>query len=646
MPVPTWRGPSIGPRALEVALPSFEIDGNLVEDWIVLSETQFQSASRPDIQLTLDRWLSEDGRVCRFRYRIHGNGKFTKTTGKDQIRYLSLPGWNGDLTEIQVAHFDRNTNIYGPGETVYQAESRFAGQTHPGPILVNNGTALVAYEHGGDTPNTFLHFVNREEVLELWATKGNVYAGQPVDYETVWFHLAVGEDLDDLKRRYRQFFASEICPVEESRRPWIFYNTWNHQERQKYLHGNPYLHEMNLERMLAEIEVAHEIGIEVFVIDTGWYKKTGDWEVNLERFPDGLQTIRKKLDDYGMKLGLWFNPIVAARTSRGYTAHPDWTRINTKGEPEFWGPIWETEESFAMCLCTGWADHFADTLIRLNRELGVSYFKWDAVGLYGCDSAEHDHGTAENSVEERRDAYAFEASRQLVRIVEKVTTNCPGSIVDFDVTESHRYVGLHFLSAGKFFLVNNGPYYHNFNTPGYFKREPDTINAFFFPGPARPRLCRVGFRYDSIIPSGLFLTHYLPDGPAKNQRNSLASLMLGGNGIWGSLPELSDEERAILRDQLDEYKVVREAAARAYPRVIGNPGQSPEIHEKIEVSTGEGFVAFFAVERGQYTHVTQPLETLPTEVRGAKSWQVIGTNRLALTVELESEDAQVVSLRR
>ncbi len=45
---------------------------------------------------------------------------------------------------------------------------------------------------------------------------------------------------------------------------------------------------MTEERILAEIEVAHRMGIDVFVLDTGWYQKTGDWEVNLQRFSPHL----------------------------------------------------------------------------------------------------------------------------------------------------------------------------------------------------------------------------------------------------------------------------------------------------------------------------------------------------------------------
>jgi len=51
-------------------------------------------------------------------------------------------------------------------------------------------------------------------------------------------------------------------------------------------------------------------------IDTGRYVKTGDWEVNGDRFPKGIRRIVDMLEERGMKLGLWFNPTVAAASSR------------------------------------------------------------------------------------------------------------------------------------------------------------------------------------------------------------------------------------------------------------------------------------------------------------------------------------------
>lgn len=65
---------------------------------------------------------------------------------------------------------------------------------------------------------------------------------------------------------------------------------------------------MSLEYTLADIDRAHRMGIDVYVLDTGWFNRCGDWQVNEKRFPDSLSRVREKLDGYGMKLGLWINP--------------------------------------------------------------------------------------------------------------------------------------------------------------------------------------------------------------------------------------------------------------------------------------------------------------------------------------------------
>ncbi len=173
--------------------------------------------------------------------------------------------------------------------------------------------------------------------------------------------------------------------------------------------------------------------------------------------------------------------------------------------------------------------------------------------------------------------------------------------------------------------------------------DPDTINVFFYPGAARPRVCRQGIKYDPVIPSILFLTHYLPDGPRLSQANSIASLVLGGNGFWGDLPALSEEDILFLGEQIDLYKRVRRAVTRAYPLVIGFAGSSPEIHEKIDPSQGSGLVAFFTVTPGRVVHYTQKLDTDQVyQVEGADEWEVTPDGRLKLCLNLERNDARVV----
>ena len=119
------------------------------------------------------------------------------------------------------------------------------------------------------------------------------------------------------------------------------------------------------------------MGIEVFVIDAGWFEKTGDWEPSKTRFPDGLKQIKKRLTEYGMKLGFWFDPNASALSSEMLAINRNCVKT-WNGKEDQPAKIWETEESCRMCLVSKYRDDFADELIRIAKETGVTYFKWDA----------------------------------------------------------------------------------------------------------------------------------------------------------------------------------------------------------------------------------------------------------------------------
>ena len=159
-----------------------------------------------------------------------------------------------------------------------------------------------------------------------------------------------------------------------------------------------------------------------------------------------------------------------------------------------------------------------------------------------------------------------------------------------------------FLSAGKYFLINNGPYLFNYDLP--LDREHQNWNLFFYPGPARTWICRSPLGYDKWIPSVLFLTHYFPDDPESSQLVNVASLILGQNGIWGDLPAVSSEGVERIGSILRRYKRVREDITRSDPLVTGGVGSSPEIHEKIWAQTGKGVVVLFATAKGKFSYVT------------------------------------------
>ena len=476
--------------------------------------------------------------------------------------------------------------------------------------------------------------------MSLDAHKANYLSGEPVDgYATIWFQAAsVPGGMDALRRAYRGFQLRRATPNLESRRPYVFYNSWAFQERNRWWNGKPYLDSMNEEHMLAEIDAAHRLGVDVFVMDTGWYEKTGDWQVSRKRFPHGIERIRERLDGYGMKLGLWFNPTAAAVSSR-------MAAKNGANETELYGKklapaeIWETEESRFYCLVSDYWKDFADELIRICREWGVTYFKWDAIGQYACDAAGHDHGGADDAVEERRANYAFKQVQYMSRIIDRVCAACPEAIVDFDVTENGRSMGLAFLASGKYFLINNGAYNHSFDIPADGRSN---TNLFFYPGHARTWVCRTPLVYDRWIPSVLFLAHYLPDGPANLQRANAASMMLGQNGVWGDLLSLSDEELDYFGGLTALYKRVRDDVTEAYPYTEGDTSSAFEAHEKLSGRTGKGVVCLFATAAGEYVYRTHVPANGDVRVEGPACVRVEPDGCLTVTLRAEGRDSAIV----
>jgi len=551
--------------------------------------------------------------VVRFRYRLSASEEMTltKTGGLDHLTYLSTVISEAQTVhEIRLSEFNEWVHSFCLSERKVSDQDFSHGMRLMGPILVGEGSGhsmILAYEHGSQVPDAFIEFCTAPGgTIALRAVKGNYLSGQVVSeatgWQSVWLQVgAIVGTMEDLKNAYRSFVLRDMSPTSESRTPYIFYNTWAFQERNKHWYQNNYLDSMTEARILQEIEVAHQMGIEVFVLDTGWYVKTGDWEVNEDRFPNRLAAVRERLQAYGMQLGLWFGPTSVALNSEMYRRYGQYA-MSWQGRVREPRPIWETEVSQDLCLVSPYAKAFADRLIQLHQELGVTYFKWDAVGQYGCDAIGHDHGGARQSAQERADRYAYALGPVLTDIAETVVAACPKAIVDFDVTEGGRAMGLGFLAAGKYFLINNGPYYHNYDLPlGLNRGNP---NIFFYPGSARGWICRTPLSFDQWIPSVLFLTHYLPDDPKISQLENLASLMLGQNGIWGDLLTVSDAGVERISAILARYKVIRQDITESQPVCSGAVGGNPEIHEKIFDRTGRGIIAIFASVAGTYHYVS------------------------------------------
>ena len=625
-----WRFvPRSGAPAQAFSAPVFPLDGRRVRaalrdvarvgDPVVLPNGVFEHAFRgalrddPSLGLELRFRLAEDGPILRFAYRLTSTRPraFTRSGREDELVYFStaLAGLPR-AREVRLSEFVELLHSYTLGERDVPDSHFEAGLGVMGPILAatdETRTLLLAYEHGSQAPDAFVRFeLAPGRRVTLRAVKGNTWPGLSVGpdrpFETIWLQAGlVAGDLGWTAEAYRSFVRKELTQNPETRAPRVHYNTWNFQERNRHWNRKPYLESMNAARILAEVDVAARMGIETFVLDTGWYEKTGDWAVSRARFPEGLEPVKARLDAHGMKLGLWFNPTAAAVSSRVGRSGARW-RMSWKGESKA-RPVWETEESYPMCVVSPWGEAFLEELVRLHRETGVTCYKWDAVGQYGCDAPGHGHGTEANTAQERADAYAFRVGLRLAEIAERLAEQVPGAVVDLDVTEGGRAVGLAFLRAGRYFLINNGPYYQDYDVP--IDLEKDNWNLFFHRGPARTWITRSTYGYDKWIPAGLFLTHYFPDDPEDAQLVGIASLVLGHDGIWGDLLSVSAEGVARFGKVLGLWQQVRDAIAAASPVRTGAVGGSGEVHEKIEHETGRGVITIFSSASGRQRYVSE-----------------------------------------
>lgn len=133
------------------------------------------------------------------------------------------------------------------------------------------------------------------------------------------------------------------------------------------------------ERLVDIAKTAKECGVELFVLDDGWFGKRdnerrglGDWTPNLQRLPQGIVGLAKRITALGLRFGLWFEPEMVNRDSDLYRAHPDWI-VETPGRHSSHGRFqYVLDFSRAEVV-----EHIYDRMAKLLREADISYIKWD-----------------------------------------------------------------------------------------------------------------------------------------------------------------------------------------------------------------------------------------------------------------------------
>ena len=137
--------------------------------------------------------------------------------------------------------------------------------------------------------------------------------------------------------------------------------------------------DFNEEKILKIAREAREMGIEMFVLDDGWFGKRdsdncslGDWKADKRKLPNGLEHLVSEVTALGLKFGLWFEPEMVSPDSDLYREHPDWC-LHAEDRPRT-----EARNQLILDLSRDEvAEYVYKSVASVLRYCDISYVKWD-----------------------------------------------------------------------------------------------------------------------------------------------------------------------------------------------------------------------------------------------------------------------------
>ncbi|WP_316607680.1 alpha-galactosidase [uncultured Ruminococcus sp.] len=181
--------------------------------------------------------------------------------------------------------------------------------------------------------------------------------------------LTCADGLTELSHRYHRVIRNNVVrgAYKLSHRP-VLINNWEAM-----------YFDLNEEKLLALADKAASLGIELFVLDDGWFKNRvddnaalGDWVPDEKKLPNGLDSLIEKINAKGMKFGLWVEPEMVSEDSDLYRAHPDWALTAPNRAPMM------ARNQLVLDLSRQEVhEYIFNTLSDLLSKYNITYIKWD-----------------------------------------------------------------------------------------------------------------------------------------------------------------------------------------------------------------------------------------------------------------------------
>jgi alpha-galactosidase len=337
-----------------------------------------------------------------------------------------------------------------PREIFYTGRSEDAG------LLVANARTGVGLAIISEVPG----YMKRTEIAG-WDEADRIPIGVLYDTDLMPFErtLAAGEEFKTARVSLLTFRNGDgfrdphwVLPsytakvlmrrVDAQAAPWI-YNTWE-----------PFERGINRDTVLQLLDVASNIGIDIFTIDDGWQQEYGENEVNLASFPGGLKPIQEAIEARGMRLGLWIPLAAIGTTTADYRKHPEWAALDQQGKQKITNTA--AGPKVVMCLASPYREAAADRVNQAIEKFHLAYVKLDLTTIFnaygeapGCWAKGHNHGNWAESLNQIYEGISY--------VTAKIYQKHPDALLDltFELWGQKHVIDAGLLAAGDLGWLSN-----------------------------------------------------------------------------------------------------------------------------------------------------------------------------------------------
>lgn len=297
---------------------------------------------------------------------------------QDNYRLTTLCGaWAG---EYQITE-----QVLNRSEVVLQSRTGLSGPEFA-PFFMLDENSFANEKSGNVYFGTLIWSGNWKFIFEKDSSNRTIVSGGISDFDFSWC-LDVGEEFEtpvflfgytengfgDVSKKLHTYQREYIMhPNEKNRIMPLVYNAYG-----------TFMSQISEEKITSVIKKAASLGVELFVMDSGWtgfgddkeynYRQGfGDWVVNKDRFPNGLKPIADKIHQNGMKFGIWLEPEAVNPKSNLFKEHPDWVHNFNGREP--------IERGFRYVLNFANEDaakYMTDKVLNFIKEYDIDCFKMD-----------------------------------------------------------------------------------------------------------------------------------------------------------------------------------------------------------------------------------------------------------------------------